>query len=83
MPLTSLKKFLKDIGKENIKQHQIKLVLKTSQDIQLFLNALRDSRNHGISSLSELDLSDTRFTNQELSDLVTALNNIPGIKSEL
>ncbi len=81
MPLTSLKKFLKDIGKENIKQHQVKLVLKTSQDIQLFLNALRDSRNHGISSLSELDLSDTRFTNQELSDLVTALNNIPGIKS--
>ncbi|HFR5664955.1 TPA: Dot/Icm T4SS effector LegLC8, partial [Legionella pneumophila] len=61
--------------------HQVKLVLKTSQDIQLFLNALRDSRNHGISSLSELDLSDTRFTNQELSDLVTALNNIPGIKS--
>lgn len=52
MPLTSLKKFLKDIGKENIKQHQVKLVLKTSQDIQLFLNALRDSRNHGISSLS-------------------------------
>ncbi|HAT1807712.1 TPA: Dot/Icm T4SS effector LegLC8 [Legionella pneumophila] len=81
MPLTSLKKFLKDIRKENIKQHQVKLVLKTSQDIQLFLNALRDSRNHGISSLSELDLSDTRFTNQELSDLVTALNNIPGIKS--
>ncbi|HAT1777317.1 Dot/Icm T4SS effector LegLC8 [Legionella pneumophila serogroup 2] len=81
MPLTSLKKFLKDIRKENIKQHQVKLVLKTSQDIQLFLNALRDSRNHGISSLSELDLSDTRFTNQELSDLVTVLNNIPGIKS--
>lgn len=81
MPLTSLKKFLKDIGKDKIKQHQVKLVLKTSQDIQLFLNALRDSRNHGISSLSELDLSNTRFTNQELSDLVTALNNIPGIKS--
>ncbi|HEL8421516.1 TPA: Dot/Icm T4SS effector LegLC8, partial [Legionella pneumophila] len=75
------KKFLKDIGKDKIKQHQVKLVLKTSQDIQLFLNALRDSRNHGISSLSELDLSNTRFTNQELSDLVTALNNIPGIKS--
>ncbi|HAU1232975.1 TPA: Dot/Icm T4SS effector LegLC8, partial [Legionella pneumophila] len=73
--------FLKDIGKDKIKQHQVKLVLKTSQDIQLFLNALRDSRNHGISSLSELDLSNTRFTNQELSDLVTALNNIPGIKS--
>ncbi|HBD7228438.1 TPA: Dot/Icm T4SS effector LegLC8, partial [Legionella pneumophila] len=72
---------LKDIGKDKIKQHQVKLVLKTSQDIQLFLNALRDSRNHGISSLSELDLSNTRFTNQELSDLVTALNNIPGIKS--
>ncbi len=81
MPLTSLKKFLKDIGKDNIKQHQVKLVLKTSQDIQLFLNAMRDSRNQGVSSLSELDLSNTRFTNQELSDLVTALNNIPGIKS--
>ncbi|APF03506.1 TPA: Dot/Icm T4SS effector LegLC8 [Legionella pneumophila] len=81
MPLTSLKKFLKDIRKDNIKQHQVKLVLKTSQDIQLFLNAMRDSRNQGVSSLSELDLSNTRFTNQELSDLVTALNNIPGIKS--
>ncbi|HAU1564849.1 TPA: Dot/Icm T4SS effector LegLC8, partial [Legionella pneumophila] len=78
---TSLKKFLKDIRKDNIKQHQVKLVLKTSQDIQLFLNAMRDSRNQGVSSLSELDLSNTRFTNQELSDLVTALNNIPGIKS--
>ncbi|HEN5724982.1 TPA: Dot/Icm T4SS effector LegLC8, partial [Legionella pneumophila] len=75
------KKFLKDIRKDNIKQHQVKLVLKTSQDIQLFLNAMRDSRNQGVSSLSELDLSNTRFTNQELSDLVTALNNIPGIKS--
>ncbi|HAT7809903.1 TPA: Dot/Icm T4SS effector LegLC8 [Legionella pneumophila] len=81
MPLTSLKKFLKDIRKDNIKQHQVKLVLKTSQDIQLFLNAMRDSRNQGVSSLSELDLSNTRFTNQELSDLVIALNNIPGIKS--
>ncbi|HAT1881794.1 TPA: secretion system protein [Legionella pneumophila] len=80
MPVTSLKKFLKDIGKENKKQHQVKLVLKTSQDIQLFLNAMRDSRNQGVSSLSELDLSGTHFTSQELRDFVCVLNNIPGIK---
>ncbi|AMP92859.1 secretion system protein [Legionella pneumophila] len=80
MPLTSLKKFLKDIENKNKKQHQVKLVLKTSQDIQLFLNALRDSRNQGISSLSALDLSGTHFTPAELRDLIGVLNNIPGIK---
>ncbi|HFF3632382.1 TPA: secretion system protein [Legionella pneumophila] len=80
MPVTSLKKFLKDIGKENKKKHQVKLVLNTSQDIQLFLNAMRDSRNQGVSSLSELDLSGTHFTSQELRDFVCVLNDIPGIK---
>ncbi|HAT8180767.1 TPA: secretion system protein, partial [Legionella pneumophila] len=65
---------------ENKKQHQVKLVLKTSQDIQLFLSALRDSRNQGVASLSELDLSGTHFTPQELRDLISVLNNTPGIK---
>ncbi|CEG57981.1 leucine-rich repeat domain-containing protein [Legionella fallonii] len=57
----------------------VKLSLKKKNNMKKLLAALDDANNLGCKNISELDLSGSRFTQEDFALLVQALNKLPNI----
>ncbi len=74
-----LQEFLTKVTRNDSSLATVRLSLTKRKNITKLLDALQDSKNLGCKNISELDLSGSHFTKEELASLVQALNNLPNI----
>ncbi|MBL7479309.1 secretion system protein [Legionella bononiensis] len=80
MPKNSLKQFIVNFSKSDKKLKNVKLTLKSSKEIDSFLDLLQTPKHKGLLLISDLDLSGTRFNPVQLQTLVSALNALPNVQ---
>ena len=80
MPKNSLKHFIVNFSKSDKKLKNVKLTLKSSKEIDSFLDLLQTPKHKGLLLISDLDLSGTRFNPVQLQTLVSALNALPNVQ---
>lgn len=74
-----IKSFITKVMQDDPTLATVKLSLTKEKNKKKFLDALQDPKNLGCKNISELDLSGSRFTKDELVSLIQALNNLPNI----
>lgn len=79
--LFKLKGFLKKIKQDDKSLASVQITLKKEGNIKKLLAALTDVNNLGRHNITELDLSGSRLTADNIKTLVSALNELPNIKT--
>lgn len=76
-----LKAFLRQIKQANSSLETVQLSLKQNGNVKKLLAALNDETNEGCQNISELDLSGSKLTDDDIETLVKTLNKFPNIKT--
>jgi Leucine-rich repeat (LRR) protein len=76
-----LKAFLRQIKQANSSLEMVQLSLKQNGNVKKLLAALNDETNVGCQNISELDLSGSKLTDDDIETLVKTLNKFPNIKT--
>ncbi|WP_058534226.1 leucine-rich repeat domain-containing protein [Legionella saoudiensis] len=76
-----LKTFLKQIKQNNLSLDTVQLSLQLNGNVKKLLAALNDEANVGCKDITELDLSGSHLTSNDIEALVKALNKLPNIKT--